>query len=138
MYKFRGKRVGDDVWIYGDLLHGIGEDCHIQNLKDGVGPNKYRGPQEVHPASVGQCTGLKDKDGVDVYKNDVLVINAIRWEVLWSQYSLGFVLSPYSENGIAFAAAEEVFCVDCENDNDTRQEIEIVGNTTDNPELLTK
>ena len=135
---YRGKDIETGEWRYGYYV--VLGDTHYIVIKPTKKLNQddFSDFVEVIPASVGQWTGLNDKNGVEIYQNDVLVINAIRWEVLWSQYSLGFVLSPYSENGIAFAAAEEVFCVDCENDNDTRQEIEIVGNTTDNPELLTK
>lgn len=56
--KFRGKRIGNGEWVYGDLLQGLENDSYIV-ISNENGVTKY----EVAPETVGQFTGLYDKNG---------------------------------------------------------------------------
>lgn len=56
--KFRGKRVNNGEFIYGQLTH--------------VHPKFYVGGREVKPESVAQLVGY-DCDGREVYEGDILV-----------------------------------------------------------------
>ena len=64
--KFRGKRVDNKEWVYGDLLHNScnkwGNIFPVGIKKDGCHP------VEVRPESVGQWTGLKYKNNIDIYE----------------------------------------------------------------------
>lgn len=117
--KFRGKRLDDGGWLYGGIIFIDGGKPHIFC---------NHGAVEVDTATVGQYTGLKDRNGQTLCEGDI-----VEWKNL-----MGIkVRSVIGFDGRSFVFADEdeyrtghfeggLWAYDCH----------IIGTIHDNPELL--
>ena len=127
---FRGK--SNHKWFFGDLRHL--NDGRVTIFQDGE-PFQY----EVFPETVGQYTGLKDKNGVRIFEGDI--VHAIYQSnyVGMKNIDFGIGVVEYCGNYYSHASYEiniigeigsRVFSASLQGG------VEVIGNIHDNPELI--
>ena len=143
---FRGK-TSDEKWICGHLLEQNIPVCHSYIVMSIIAELDNRHIEimdfdinEVIPETVGQYTGLTDKNGVKIFEGDIVkctdTINDFEFNAVVEfgnpngEYNWGYQLKFISGEDSNF----DILCwVDME---ETGAYIEIIGNIHDNPELL--
>ena len=117
---FRAKAVNTEMWVYGDLVH------NQKVTKEGLEPRTMVGGYEVYKDTIGQYTGLKDKNGKDIYDGDILFDGLNHWLVYYDQDECSFVLEDL-ENECGQDGVLNTYYA---------KKAEVVGNKFDNNELL--
>lgn len=69
---FRGKRLDNGEWLYGSLLISHFKDDKKERYFITQFSGNYTFEHEVAPATVGQYTGMKDKNGKKIFEGDIM------------------------------------------------------------------
>ena len=137
---FRGKRLDNGEWVEGYLYITHNGEHEISIYNDEV--NIERWTHEVDHSTVGQYTGLKDKNGNRVFDGDILHIAKI-YDGLGGYYhpALDYHVNVVVKWDLC-AWMWETLCEDKRyisfQDAWCHYECEVIGNIYDNPELLEK
>ena len=135
-YLFKAKRKDNGEWVEGFyfcMTHTDGRHTHHFIIPLGadlsLGTPVEKIQVEVDQSTICQCTGLKDKNGRVIWENDIVMTvydgNEHIYQVVWDESELDFKATNGKEN--YKSNFEYLPCCD---------EIEILGNCFDNPELL--
>ena len=141
---FRGKRLDNGEWVYGALANfrSIANEIYTAIIPKVDVENSMMELKSVDPSTVGQYTGLKDKNGKRVFEGDILHIAKIA-DGLGSYYQppLDYPVNIVVKWDLC-AWMWETLCEDKRYisfpDAWCNYECEVIGNITDNPELLEK
>ena len=141
---FRGKRIDNGEWVEGFYNHiPCGRSWVDEHMIQTVLENGKIGMlHDVDPSTVGQYTGLKDKNGNRIFEGDILHIAKIA-DGLGGYYQPPF---DYPMNVVVkwdlCAWMWETLCEDKRYisfpDAWCHYECDVIGNVHDNPELLEK
>ena len=151
--KFRGKEIDTGKWVYGGLFkEPAPPQCFEKTLEDKywiVYPNPRYMPDwnlpyemvrtDIEKETIGQYTGLKDKNGTEIYEGDI--VKAKLYTSNEEKYFTGKV--EYCGSGFIVNinnndSEYRIYDLDGfgENYRNNLEDLEVIGNEFDNPELL--
>lgn len=121
--KFRGKTTKGN-WACGFLSRHVGGDIYFITTDE-------KRNLIVNLDTVGQFTGLYDKDGKEIYEGDIVdawsagghLPNGI---IKWGEGIAGFFIMPPKCNAVWHLVGND----------ENKETLEVIGNIYDNPELL--
>ena len=132
MRQYRGISKETGEWVYGYYskrcyaIGSTGPDMVIDVIItiDGLIP------EEIDPETCGQSTGLKDKNGKEIYEGDICLAalpeERFPIEVIWDKAVAGFLFQ-WQDN--TYESGKDEMMIDLFTD------IEIIGNIYENPKL---
>ncbi|BFP39517.1 YopX family protein [Flavobacteriaceae bacterium GF1] len=131
--KYRGlTRQGE--WVYGNYTHlkkdysTVRKGHYISN-KSGA-PFAYM----VRPESVGQFTGLHDRNGKEIYEGDIVDFGGCVYKVYWAANQCGF--HAISNQGDKYGPYQQSLSTNSGFLKKLWANAEIKGNAHQNPEML--
>ena len=119
---FRAKLADEDTWVEGSLVVWKGDTMIYTDR----GFPHFMGNFLVEPETVGQFTGLTDKNGTKIFEEDI--VEGLDYD---EENGFGVV---YWEDGAFFVGNSSWCGTFCENYNGI--DFEVIGNIHDNPELI--
>lgn len=156
MPKYNGEEF-NEVWVEGDLIHSENR-YYIHPVANAVKVQSELGKliimHEVNPSTLGECTGLRDKNGKLIFEGDIFGFNDEVWSSCytsggteWNSWDVenygvvGFDEEYARFDFVKYKFGENSVEADLHENRDIEfaefvSNLEIIGNIHDNPELL--
>lgn len=129
--KFRGQQINTKKWIHGYLYREKGLYLICENIR-------YAEKEPILLDTVGQFTGLHDKNGKEIYEGDIVLYED--WEMAYegggndSFINKGIV--EYCEDNCCYNVTERQTVDITDVLYKDNEDLEVIGNIYENPELL--
>lgn len=129
---YHGKRVDNGEWVEGDLIRNLIYDGREKEMR--IGDIYFEHNGDIHgtavykviPESVGQFTGLYDKNEKKIFEGNIVRVTERIYGYKSTYHSYVEEVKFYSKGVAVFLPF----------DNSDMVEVEVIGNIYDNPELL--
>ncbi|MDO4301661.1 MAG: YopX family protein [Clostridia bacterium] len=119
---FRGKSVDNGKWIEGELLHDMKNRPHIYWTTPKELPVFFSNNAIVIPETVGQYTGLQDKNSKKIFEGDICKDSLGTLFVVEYDEDNARFIGRTTENKLVYVGREP--------------RVEVIGNIYSNPGLL--
>jgi len=143
-FTFRGEHALRREWVYGGIMMLKSDTWIVQFVEIGGGYVKQNIP--IKPNTVGQCTGLVDKNGTAIFEGDVLRFYDDRdpyCAIVWDESRLAFCtfeierkltceIIPNRDDQYVNAYHDDC----CLTGSEIKEDLVVAGNIYDNPELM--
>jgi len=130
--KFRGKITYSSSWVYGNYIHskrfaGCSNEYRIHDQESGL-------ESDTNPETVGQYTGLKDKNGEEIYEGDIL---STKWIVeVYRNYEGTYMIKFHNNPKTNKPLSLKKYILQRRIAGCSPEDCIIIGNIHDNPDLL--
>lgn len=119
--KFRGKSLNTGLWSYGGLRQdNIRRKAYVE--------------YEVDPETIGQFTGLRDCKGKEIYEGDIL--SSIIFDAFGGDRQHIGIVRYCGSSFMIWLSLDGEDCLYLDWVIDKDDELEMIGNIYDNPELI--
>lgn len=131
--KFRAKPECENEWVFGDLIHYTRPRCEKTTIKEREG---FQLEHDVVEDTVCQFTGMRDKEGKEIYENDI--VEVYDFTSVYAEKYRGIVVFFYGSWCVEYFS--KIFEETCKPrlffDDFADRKTVVLGNKFDNPELL--
>lgn len=124
--RFRGKLLNNREWVYGDYHRRAGNVHTIIEMKPDKYGKVFYEVSQIDPNTLGQFTGLLDKNGTEIYEEDIIALGHKRnckASVVWIDAGFARKSANPLDDAYYLTGAD-------------MERYEVIGNIHDNPELL--